>query len=95
MTATDKSNIEALRIYVFYLMARENDWEMCEEKLNDLLDCMKKYESKNADLFYNISKLFARYCGRKEVVLNRTLQILDIAIMLSPENAAYHTEVGF
>ena len=94
VTATDKSNIEALRLYVFYLLARENDNELSEEKLNELVETMKKYESKNADLFYNISRLFARYCGRKEFILNRTLQILDFAIMLSPDNALYLTEVG-
>lgn len=94
VTATDKQNIEALRIYVFYLLARENDWETCEEKMNELVECMKRNESKNAELFYNISRLFARYCGRKETVLNRTMQILDFAIMLSPENPAYHNEQG-
>ena len=94
VTATDKTNIEAMRIYVFYLLARENDWEMCEEKLDELLHQMKQLESKNSDLYFNLSKLYARYCGRKEPVLQRTLQILDIAIMLAPENAAYHAEVG-
>ena len=73
VTATDKTNIEALRIYVFYLLARENDWEMQEEKLSELIDCMKKFESKNSDLFYNISRLCARYCGRKEACLKYTL----------------------
>lgn len=71
--ATDKTNIEALRIYVFYLMAREGDWEMVDEKMNELLESMKRVESKNADLYFNISKLFSRYCGRKEFMLNRTL----------------------
>lgn len=94
MLHADSNNIEALRIYVFYLMVRENDWDLVDEKLTDLLNNMKSVESKNADLYYNISRLFARYCGRNELMLQRTLQILDVAIMLSPENAAYHAEVG-
>ena len=89
MTATDKTSVEALRIYVFYLLARENDHEMTEEKLTELIELLKRTEGRNADLFYNISKLYARYCGRKEFILNRTLQILDIAIMLSPDNCMY------
>lgn len=76
------------------MLARENDWELCEEKMNELMEVMKRVESKNADLFFNISKLFARYCGRKEVVINKTLRILDFAIMLQPENPFYHCEVG-
>lgn len=64
VTAQDKQNIDALRIYVFYLLARENDWDLCEEKMNELVEVMKKIEGKNADLFFNISRLFARYCGR-------------------------------
>jgi tetratricopeptide repeat protein 21B len=92
--AADRQNIEALRIYVFYLMSREGDWELVEEKMNELLNSMRASESKNADLYYNISRLFARYCGRNEMMLNKTLQILDQAIMLSPENPQYHNEVG-
>jgi uncharacterized protein HemY len=60
----DKQNIEALRIYVFYLMSREGDWELVEEKMDELLSSMRASESKNADLYYNISRLFSRYCGR-------------------------------
>lgn len=92
--AQDKLNIEALRIYTFYLMVREGDWDMVDEKMNELLDAMKKIENKNAELYFNISKLFARYCGRKELILNRTLQILDQALLLSPSNSEYQTEVG-
>ena len=73
----DRNNIEGLRIYVFYLMAREGDWENVEEKMNDLLNSMRMMESKNADLYYNISRLFARYCGRNNMMLNKTLQVLD------------------
>ena len=92
--AQDKQNVEALRIYVFYLMVRYGDWEMVEEKMGDLLQSLKAIESKNSDLYFNISRLLARYCGRKEMMLNKTLQILDIALMHSPENAFYHTEIG-
>ena len=73
----DRTNIEGLRIYVFYLMARDGDWELVEEKMNELLNSMRMSEGKNADLYYNISRLFARYCGRNTMMLHKTLQILD------------------
>lgn len=64
------------------------------EKLSELLQSMKLNEAKNAELYYNISRLFARYCGREQTILKRTLQILETSIMLQPENAAYHAEIG-
>ena len=39
--------------------------------------------------------MFARFCGRKAEVLVRTLQFLDMAIVLQPENATYQTEAGY
>ena len=46
-------------------------------------------------MFFNISRLFARYCGRKEPILKKTQQLLDYAIMLHPDNAHYLAEIGF
>lgn len=91
----DRSNVEALRIYCFYLLARESDQEMLMEKFDELVNALKNSEGRNSDLIFNISKMFARFCGRKAEVLARTLQILDMAIVLQPENAMYLSEVGF
>jgi len=93
--AFDKTNTEALRIYIFYLLARENDAELVQEKMNELTQALKKIEGKNSELIYNVSRLFARYSSRKEWIITKTLQLLDIAIMLQPENPHYHAEVGF
>jgi hypothetical protein len=51
------------------MMTRENDWDLVEEKMSELLSSMKTSESKNADLYFNISRLFARYCGRNPLML--------------------------
>ena len=75
-------------------MTRENNLEYVQEKLSELLVSMKQSEGKNAELYYNISRLFARYCGREPTILKRTLQILDTSIMIQPENAAFHSEIG-
>lgn len=69
----DRQNVEALRIYSFYLLTRENDIDYVLEKLDELVMAMKFNEAKNADLFYNMSRLFARYCGRRDTVLEKTL----------------------
>ena len=90
----DRQNVEALRIYSFYLLTRENDIDYVQEKLDELINAMKFNEPRNADLFYNMSRLFARYCGRRDVILERTLKMLDEAILLQPENADYHSEIA-
>lgn len=69
----DKMNVEALRIYTYYLLSRENDMELIVEKLDELMAAVQMNEDRNADYYYNISRLFARYCGRREVILNKTI----------------------
>lgn len=69
----DKQNIEGLRIYTFYLLTRENDIEYVQEKMDELIMAIKQNEPNNADLYLNMSKLFARYCGRREAIISKTL----------------------
>jgi intergrase/recombinase len=76
----DRNNVEALRIYIFYLLSRESDLDLVVEKMNELQNAMRKYEPKNAELYYNLSRLFARFCGRKEIILKKTMEFLDISI---------------
>lgn len=91
----ERQNVEALRIYIFYLLSRETDLELVVEKMNELMEAMRVQEPKNAELYYNLARLFARFCGRKETVLKKTMQMLDLAIGLQPENSLFHTEVAY
>ena len=65
------------------------------EKFDELIAAMKAREGRNADYMYNIARLFARFCGRRTTVIQKTLQILDLPIGQQPENAVYLTEQGF
>lgn len=69
----DRSNVEALRIYCFFLLAREYDQEMLNEKFDELQTALRQSEGRNSDLIFNISRVFARFCGRKQEVLQKTL----------------------
>ena len=84
-----------MRIYVFIQMTRENDEEHLLSKLDELAASLRQNEGKNADMFYNISRLFARYSSRRECILKKTLQLMEFAIMLQPDNAQYLTEIAF
>ena len=76
----ERQNVEALRIYIFYLLSRESDLDLVVEKMEELFEAMRVQEPKNGDLYYNLARLFSRFCGRKEVVLRKTLQMLDLAL---------------
>jgi tetratricopeptide (TPR) repeat protein len=90
----DRQNVEGLRIYAFYLLTRENDIEYVQEKLDELISAMKYYEPNNAELFYNMSRLFSRYCGRREQVIQKTTQMLEEAVALQPDNADFKSEIA-
>ena len=51
----DRTNVEALRIYCFYLLAREYDPEMLQEKFDELQNALRNAEGRNSDLIFNIS----------------------------------------
>jgi len=47
--------------------------ELVSEKMDELFEAMRVQEPKNAELYYNLSRLFARFCGRKESILKKTM----------------------
>jgi hypothetical protein len=53
-------------MYIFYLLSRESNIELVDEKMEDLKRSFNINEPKNAELYYKYAKLFARICGRKE-----------------------------
>ena len=38
---SDRGNVEALRIYTFFLMARENDEELVLEKFDEMINALR------------------------------------------------------
>jgi hypothetical protein len=46
--------------------------ELLMEKFDELVQAMRTREGRNGDLVYNISRLFARFCGRRKQVIERT-----------------------
>jgi hypothetical protein len=46
------------------------------------MEAMRVMEPKNGELYYNLARLFARFCGRKDIVLKKTMQMLELAVGL-------------
>jgi tetratricopeptide repeat protein 21B len=91
----EPTDIEALRVYIFYLLSRENDPDALMEKFDELSNAFEMHEPKNAELHYNYSRLFARVCGRNKEILDRAMRLIHKAIALQPENSDFNTELGY
>ena len=60
----DPYNLEAIRVYIFFLLSRERDNGALLEKFDLLEQAFERNEPRNAELYFNYSRLFARICGR-------------------------------
>jgi tetratricopeptide repeat protein 21B len=87
-------NIEALRIWIFYLLSREANHTMACQKLQELSTALNQKEPKNPDLYMNIIKPIARICGRRENVLRATLNLAQQARRVRPDDSFILTELG-
>jgi len=93
--AVSPRNIEALRIWIFYLLSREANYSLAVEKIEELSRALTEKEPKNAKLYLDIVKPFVRICGRREEVLRALLGITQAAKRLEPEDSEILTELGF
>lgn len=91
----EETNIEALRIYIFYLLSRERDDDTLMEKLEELTRGFDEHESRNAEAYYSYSKLFARICSRNSEVLKKSLEFIEKACALRPENCKFTSELAY
>lgn len=93
--AVNPRNIEALRIWIFYLLSREANYALSCEKIEELNKALTEKEPRNAKLYLDIVRPFVRICGRREEVLRALLGITQAAKRLEPEDSEILTELGF
>jgi hypothetical protein len=84
--AVSPKNIEALRIWIFYLLSREANYSLACEKIVKLSRAQTEKEPKNTKLYLDIVRPFVRICGRREEVLRALLGITQAAKRLEPED---------
>lgn len=75
----DDRNLLALKIYVFFLLAREGNLEEGTEKMKQLLQIIDKVEPQNADIYFKCSQLFSRISGRDMDVLKIAYTMVERA----------------
>jgi len=91
----DSTNIEALRLTVLFLLARESRYILAAKRISDLTDCIDRHEPKNARLYYDVSRVFARLSGRNPAILQATMGVAERARRLQPENCDYVVEFAY
>jgi len=87
-------NLAALQAQAFYTFVRLGDMELGMERLELLISTMAKLETKNTNMMFRVSQLFARICGRHPGVLGLTLKLLASCKKYNPINAVFFIEQG-
>ena len=90
--AQDERNLLALKIYCFYLLAREGNFTEGIEKLDFLINSLEKCEPSNCDLLFQCVQVFTRISGGDPAILKRCSFMIEKAIKMRPIEADYSIE---
>lgn len=90
--AQDERNILALKIFVFYLLAREGNFEEGLQKMEFLINTLEKCEPSNCDLLFQCVQVFTRISGGDPEILKRCSFMIEKAIKMRPIEADYAIE---
>jgi len=93
--AQDAQNIEAMRLTVLFLLARESRYTLAARRMADLCEYIDRHEPKNHALYFAVAQSCSRLSGRNPAVLGACTQLMDRARKLAPEVAAYVAEFGY
>ena len=91
----DPNNIEALRLSVLHLLAKEGRPSDASRRFSDLAEVLHETEPRNAQTYFETSALFARFSARSPGLLNVCGQLLKKATDIDPTNSEYACEAGY
>jgi tetratricopeptide repeat protein 21B len=86
--------IDALNIFILYMLAREGNSEEAVRKLQQLNEALDRNEPNNPQLYMTICSPFVRICGRNPEVLRCTMNLVRRAMELDSDNSDYAAELG-
>lgn len=87
--------IDALNIFILYMLAREGNNEEAVRKVEQLNEALDRNEPNNAGLYIAVAKPFVRICGRNPEVLRCTMNLVRRAMELDSDNSQYAAELGY
>lgn len=91
----DQMNIGALRIIVTFLLSQDSKQQLASSHMNDLIEALDKLEPRNANMFYSISRMYARLANRSHSLLQQTMSLVERAVRLDPNNSIYMSEHAY
>ncbi|KAL0963799.1 hypothetical protein UPYG_G00313730 [Umbra pygmaea] len=91
----DKNNLEALRMLALHSLCREGDIVEAVNQLSNLVSNLDTQEHHSPDLFYKMSLVFTRVCGRNEKVIQQTQIMVDRAFSQAQGDSELATELGY
>lgn len=90
----DSVNIDALRVLIVYLLAREPRVKEVSQRISDLIAAIEQNEPRNARLFHVNAQLIARLAGRKKPILQQSIKLCQRAVSAEPQNAVFIAELA-
>ncbi|TYZ57551.1 hypothetical protein PybrP1_008571 [[Pythium] brassicae (nom. inval.)] len=93
--AENPRDLEALRVLILFLLAREGRAKEAAEQIRELFDALKKVEPANPALFHEIAKCTARLSDHHPEVLQCNLALMEQAVQLNPESGELRAERGY
>lgn len=88
----DMYNVDALRIIVLFLLAKESKADVVSKRIQELHKAIETMEPRSAQLCYDTSRLVARLAGRGSPLLKLSVQLIEKACKLAPLNSDLMTE---
>ncbi|GLC77752.1 hypothetical protein PLESTB_000959000 [Pleodorina starrii] len=92
--SADAQNIMAQAWSCMISLTREGNNKQAAKQLQDLFAAMNRQEPKNAELYYRISRPFARLACSDSTLLGITYLMADRAVQLKPDHAQYVVEAA-
>ncbi len=91
----DPTNIDAQRVLVLQLLARDAKPQIAVQRIGELRSAVEKNEPKNAQLYYDLSRMVARLANRRTQLLQVSHDLLNRAIKEEPVNSLFLTESAY
>ncbi len=88
-------DIEALLHTVIYLLCRDSNSNTLIGRIKELLEAVDREEPKFLEIYFEISCTLARLGGNNEDVMQLANTFLERALMLSPQESRYVSEMGY
>lgn len=95
LTLSNSLTIKVLEMQILVTICRDGSFIDAIPLLKKLFHLMDNFESKNAQLYIQSAKLYARVCGRHLPILNELIPFVERAVSLEEKNPSFLSEMAY